>query len=65
MKRKAIKWSGHAERRKDENKVHLNETEDVKRRGMSLGRQKDKVETYMHERSTGKGGGLEKAKREC
>ncbi len=40
---------------KFEKKENHNETEDVNRRGRPLGRWRDKLREYIHERGTGRG----------
>ncbi len=68
VKRNTRRWSSQIERLKTEEfvrKVYLNETVDVNRRGRPLGRWRDRVGEYIHERGANRGGGLEQIKREC
>ncbi len=46
-------------------KMYLSEIESFNRGGRTLRRWKDRVQEYMSERGTGRGEGLEQAKREA
>ncbi len=68
VNRNIMRWLGHTERMKSEEfvkKVYMCKFESLNGRGRPLGRRKDRGKEYMSDRGTGRGGGLEQARREC
>ena len=68
VKRNTLRWFGHMERMKSEEfvkKVYVSDLEGSNQRGRPLGRWRDRVKEYMCERGDSRGGGLERARRDC